>query len=299
MIRLSYQQIDRIRQTTVLGIPFLWFTMFLAIPLLFVLKISLSLPQLASPPYTPILQMKDDAMHMVINLHNYLMVLKSDLFVIAFWHSMKLALTTTTLCILLGYPIAYAVATCQNRYRPVLLLLIILPYWTSFLLRAYAWTVILQNNGLVNHALLALGVIHQPIQMMHTNFAVYLGLLYGYLPFFVLPLYATLAKLDRRYIEAAYDLGGRRFGSFLTITLPLSLSGIIAGALLVFIPAMGEVIIPQILGGVNTVMIGNVIWQTVFIANNWCLAATLSVIMLIILLIPMFLLRRAFAEGHH
>lgn len=290
----NYHFLDRIRRTTVIGIPLIWLALFIAIPLLFVLKISFSLPQLASPPYLPLATFHHETIRLFISLHNYLMVLKSDLYFIAFWHSIKMALFTTVLCILVGYPIAYAVATSTSKYRHIWLLLIILPYWTSFLLRAYSWTIILQNQGLVNHFLMYLGVITQPIRMMHTNFAVYIGLLYGYLPYFVLPLYATLTKLDRRYIEAAYDLGANRWKSFWKVTLPLSRSGIIAGALLVFIPATGEVIIPQILGGVNTIMIGNVIWQTVFLANNWCLAATLSVIMLIILLIPMFLLRGTF-----
>lgn len=290
----KHQRIEYWRRKTIIGIPMFWLLLFIATPLLLILKISFSLPQLASPPYLPIATFKNETLHLFISLKNYFMVLHSDLYFLAFWHSIQMAFITTLLCILIGYPVAYAVATSTSKYKNLWLLLIILPYWTSLLLRAYAWTIILQNNGLINHALMHLGIISTPIRMMHSNFAVYIGLLYAYLPYFILPLYATLTKLNPTYLEAAYDLGANRWRSFLSVTLPLSRSGIIAGALLVFIPATGEVIIPQLLGGVNTIMIGNVIWQTVFIGNDWSLAATLSVIMLIILLLPMFFLRGTF-----
>lgn len=292
----NYKEIDKWRRRLVVGAPLTWLILFILIPIFLIFKISFSLPQMASPPYLPLLTFSHDTIKAFISLRNYIMVLSSDLYFIAFWHSVKMAFFTTLLCILVGYPIAYSVATSKSKYKNLWLLLIILPYWTSLLLRAYAWTIILQNNGLINHALQSIGLIHSPIRMMHTNFAVYLGLLYAYLPYFILPLYTTLTKLDQRYIEASYDLGANRWRTFLNVTLPLSRQGIIAGALLVFIPATGEVIIPQLLGGVNTIMIGNVIWQTVFIANDWCLAATLSIIMLIILLIPMFLLRGSYAR---
>lgn len=295
----KHEKQEQWRRRLVVGAPLIWLLLFVLIPILLVLKISFSLPQMASPPYLPLLTFKHDTIQAFISIHNYLMVISSDLYFIAFWHSVQMALITTLLCIVIGYPIAYAVATSKSKYKNLWLLLIILPYWTSLLLRAYAWTIILQNNGLINQVLLHLHLIHSPIRMMHTNFAVYIGLLYAYLPYFILPLYATLTKLDQRYIEASYDLGANRWQTFLNVTLPLSRSGIVAGALLVFIPATGEVIIPQLLGGVNTIMIGNVIWQTVFIANDWCLAATLSIIMLIILLIPMFLLRGTFSQDRH
>jgi putrescine transport system permease protein len=292
MIILSSRQ-DKLRRGLVTAVPYVWFLLLLFVPFLFVLKISLATPELASPPYSPLITFAaDHTVNITLKLGNYVFLLSHSAFAMAFLQSIKLALLTTALCILIGYPMAYAIAVSNPRRRNFLFAMVILPYWTSFLLRTYAWINILQNNGIINSFLMKLHLIDTPIHMLYTNFSVALGLLYGYLPFFILPLYATLIKLDKTLLEAAADLGCRPWKAFLTITLPLSLPGVFAGALLVFIPAVGEVVIPQILGGLNTLMIGNVIWQEFFVANNWCVAAALSVIMLVLLVIPVVMLQR-------
>ena len=227
-----------------------------------------------------------------LNLKNYWFIIAHSGFYIALISSLKIALVTTICCFLIGYPMTYAIVKSSPKIRPILFMLVILPYWTSFLLRAYAWINILQNHGIVNNVLMDLHITSHPIHMVYTNFSVYIGLIYGYLPYFILPLYASLLKMDNTYLEAASDLGCRPFKSFITITLPLTWPGIVAGCLLVFIPAVGEVVIPQVLGGLNTLMIGNIVWEEFFIANNWCIAAALAVVMLVILLIPVIWLQR-------
>lgn len=289
---LSSRQ-DRLRRGLVIAVPYIWFLLLLFVPFLFVLKISLAAPELASPPYSPLLSFTHgDTLNITLKFNNYVFMLTHSAFLLAFLQSIKIALITTVLCILIGYPMAYAIANSKPSHRNFLFAMVILPYWTSFLLRTYAWISILENNGLINRLLMKLHIISTPIHMLYTNFSVDIGLLYGYLPFFILPLYASLVKLDKTLLEAASDLGCKPWKAFLKITLPLSLPGVFAGALLVFIPAVGEVVIPQILGGLNTLMIGNVIWQEFFVANNWCVAAALSVIMLIILVIPVVMLQR-------
>ncbi len=280
------------RRLVVVGIPSVWLFCFLLLPFLFTLKMSVAESILASPPYTPLVTLSGNAIHILIELNNYIFVLAHGSIFLAFLSSVKIAFFTTIMCVLIGYPLAYAIANSSPKVQSVLFLMVILPYWTSFLLRAYAWIILLQNNGVVNQLLQALGITHMPIRMIYNDFSVYIGLLYGYLPFFVLPLYATLIKLDRDVLEAAYDLGCPPWRAFLKITLPLSWSGVIAGALLVFIPCVGEVVVPQILGGVNTLMIGNVIWQEFFIGNNWGVAAALAIIMLILLVVPVVWLQR-------
>ncbi|MDF2530173.1 MAG: putrescine transporter permease PotH [Gammaproteobacteria bacterium] len=292
-MRLSnYDKLNFIRRMFVLMPPYLWLILFLFIPFLFVLKISFATPVIASPPYTPLLEFSNQAVHLTLNFGNYLIILTHGAFFLAFLESIKIAATTTLICILVGYPITYAIATSSPKIRNILFMAVVLPYWTSFLLRAYSWINILQNNGLLNQLLIKAHIIDSPLHLIYNNFSLYLGLTYGYLPFFILPLYATLIKMDRTLLEAAYDLGASPIKSFLQITLPLSLSGILAGALLVFIPCVGEVVIPQLLGGINTLMIGNVIWQEFFVANNWCAAAALAVIMLILLVVPVVMLQR-------
>jgi len=280
------------RRFTVIGIPSLWFILFLFLPFLVVLKISLAEPIIASPPFTDLVYISKQTIHIVLSYANYLFIFTHSGFFVALWESIKIALITTILCAVVGYPMTYAIANSRPSIRPVLFMLVILPYWTSFLLRAYAWVTILQNNGLINHALMWLHITDQPIRMIYTNFSVYVGLLYGYLPYFILPLYASLLKLDRAYLEAASDLGCKPWKSFIKITLPLTWPGVMAGCLLVFIPAIGEVVIPQVLGGLNTMMIGNIVWEEFFVANNWCIAAALAVVMLIVLLLPIIWLQR-------
>jgi putrescine transport system permease protein len=287
-----YNKLNKIRRCLVILPPYIWFLLFLFIPFLSVLKISFASPIIASPPYTELVSFAHHLVQINLNFENYAFIFSHGAFFVAYVSSIKVAFVTTLLCILTGYPIAYAIATSGPRIRNILFLLVVLPYWTSFLLRAYAWINILQINGLINQLLMHLHIIETPIRMIYNPFSLYLGMLYGYLPFFILPLYATLVKMDRSYIEASYDLGARPWVTFFRVTLPLSLPGVLAGSLLVFIPSVGEVVIPQILGGMSTVMIGNAIWQEFFTANNWCLAAALAVIMLLVLVLPLVWLQK-------
>ncbi|MCF6766381.1 ABC transporter permease subunit [Thiotrichales bacterium 19S3-7] len=274
----------------VILVPYLWFILFLMIPFLFVLRISFSIPSDSIPPISPLLVIKDQTINIMLHLSNYLFMIEHNIFFIAVLNSIKMALITTMLCILIGYPMTLAIVRANNTTRKLLLMLIIIPYWTSFLLRAYAWVTVLQNNGIINQFLNWLGFDSLPL--IYNNFSAYLGLLYGYLPFFILPLYATLIKMDRTLEDAAADLGARPVTTFFKIILPLSIPGLLAGSLLVFIPAVGEVIIPQILGGLNTVMVGNVIWQEFFTAQNWGIASALAVVLLILLIFPIIFLQR-------
>lgn len=287
-----YHRSNFLRKCFVIIPPYAWLLFFLFIPFLFVVRISFAESIIASPPYTKLLHYADHILQINLNFGNYDFIFTHKAFFIAYLSSIKTAFFTTLLCIITGYPIAYAVAATKPKYRNLLFMLVILPYWTSFLLRAYAWINILQINGLINQLLMHLHIIDLPLRMIYNSFSLYLGLVYGYLPFFILPLYASLVKMDRSLLEAAYDLGAPPWKTFLTITLPLSMPGVLAGALLVFIPCVGEVVIPQILGGINTVMIGNVIWQQFFSANNWCIAAALAVIMLLVLVFPLVWLQR-------
>ena len=287
-----YKKLNKIRRALVILPPYIWFLLFLFIPFLAVLKISFAESIIASPPYTDLVSFSRHMVHIDLNFGNYSFIFKHGAFLTAYLSSIKVAFITTLLCILTGYPISYAIVVARPRVRNLLFLLVVLPYWTSFLLRAYAWINILQINGVINQFLLHFHIIDLPIRMIYNPFSLYLGMLYGYLPFFILPLYATLLKMDRSYIEAAYDLGARPWATFFNVTLPLSLPGVLAGSLLVFIPSVGEVVIPQILGGINTVMIGNVIWQEFFTANNWCVAAALAVLMLLVLVMPLVWLQK-------
>ncbi|MCF6767612.1 ABC transporter permease subunit [Thiotrichales bacterium 19S11-10] len=290
-LKISKQDILLLWQKRfVVLLPYLWFIIFLLIPFLIVLRISFSVPQDSIPPITPFLTINDYTINILINLSNYFFMLKHHVFFLAILNSLKMALITTICCILIGYPMTLAIVRAKSVTRKLILMLIIIPYWTSFLLRAYAWVTVLQNNGLVNQILNKLGFDSLPL--IYNNFSAYLGLIYGYLPFFILPLYATLIKMDRTLEDAALDLGAKPLTIFYKIILPLSMPGLLAGSLLVFIPAVGEVIIPQILGGLNTIMVGNVIWQEFFTAQNWGIAAALAVILLLLLIIPIVLLQR-------
>ena len=222
-----------------------------------------------------------------LTLDNYRYLFEDKLYVLTYLNSVKLALISTLLCLLLGYPMAYAIARARSTIRTLLLLLVILPFWISFLLRVYAWIGILSTHGLLNRALMYVGLIHEPLHMMYTNTAVYIGIVYSYLPFMILPLYANLEKLDLDLRAAAADLGARPWQVFLDVTLPLSMPGIIAGSLLVFIPAMGEYVIPALLGGDSTLMIGRVVFDEFFSNRDWPVAAAVTVVLLMILVVPM------------
>ena len=279
-------------RTWTLGIPYLWLILFFAMPFLIVLKISFSSAAIAIPPYESIVQYADESFQLILNLGNYLLLLEDSLYVDAYLGSLKMAFFSTIGCLLIGYPMAYAIARAPSSTQAVLLLLIMLPSWTSFLIRVYAWMGILSNNGLLNNLLLSLGIISEPLQMLNTNFAVYIGIIYTYLPFMILPLYATLSKLDISLLEAASDLGSRSINTFWRITLPLSKGGVIAGSMLVFIPVVGEFVIPELLGGPDSLMIGKILWQEFFNNRAWPVASALAIVMLVLLIVPITLFHR-------
>lgn len=271
------------------SIPYLWLLLFFLLPFAIVLKISLAEPIIAQPPFTPLFG-PDGSLQATID--NFLFLLEDSLYIVAYLNSLKIAGISTLLCLLIGYPMAYGIARSPRAIRNILLLLVILPFWTSFLLRVYAWMGILRNNGLINNLLMWLGVIDQPIQMMNSDFAIYIGITYSYLPFMILPLYAALERLSPDLVEAAEDLGCRPWKAFLTITLPLSVPGIIAGSLLVFIPAVGEFVIPSLLGGPDSLMIGRVLWDEFFGNRDWPVASAVAIALLLVLVIPIMLFQR-------
>ncbi|MGI9274881.1 MAG: ABC transporter permease subunit [Endozoicomonas sp.] len=269
-----------------IGAPYLWLLLFFLVPFAIVVKISFSMADIAIPPYTAIVEYADEMLSFHLNLGNYLFLADDELYLLSYLTSIRLALFSTIFCLLLGYPMAYAMSRAPARTQTLLMFLVLLPSWTSFLIRIYAWMGILRNNGLLNNFLLWLGVIDQPLQILNTNIAVYIGIVYAYLPFMILPIYANLSKLDRSYLEAAEDLGAKPWKTFFQITLPLSRAGIIAGSMLVFIPAVGEYVIPELLGGPDSLMIGKVLWQEFFNNRDWPLASALAMIMLLILCLP-------------
>lgn len=270
----------------VIAFPLLWLTLFFLLPFALVLKISLSEAAIAIPPYGPLLEYADQTLHVFLNLGNYLFLLSDSLYIAAYWGSVKTAFIATLACLLLGYPMAYAMARAPARWQLLLLLLVMLPSWTSFLIRVYAWMGILSNSGLINNLLIGVGLIDSPLRMMNTQFSVTIGIVYAYLPFMVLPLYAHLTRMDNSLLEAAADLGSRRLNTFITVTLPLSTGGIVAGSMLVFIPAVGEFVIPELLGGPDTLMIGKVLWEEFFLNRDWPVASALAMVMLLLLLVP-------------
>ncbi|MCB1748024.1 MAG: ABC transporter permease subunit [Gammaproteobacteria bacterium] len=264
----------------VLALPYAWLALFFLVPLLIVLKISFAQSLIAQPPYTPLVAHDADGLHLAVHLDAWRLLAGDALYAEAWLGSVAIAATTTAVCLLLGYPMAWAMARAPRRRQALLLMAVVLPFWTSFLLRVYAWMGLLGRHGPLNEALLALGLVERPLVLLHTPFAVYLGLVYAYLPFMVLPLYATLERLDEDLLEAAADLGARPGRAFLAVTLPLSLPGIVAGCVLVFVPALGELIIPDLLGGPDTLMIGKVLWDEFFANRAWPVAAALAVAML-------------------
>lgn len=270
----------------VIAPPYVWMLLFFAIPFAIALKISFSHSLIAMPPYSDLVSWTGKDLMVSLNISNYLFLLTDSLYYSAYLSSLKIAIISTFLCLLLGYPIAYAISRMPVATRNIALMLVILPSWTSFLIRIYAWIGILKNNGLLNNFLIWAGLIEQPLQILHTNIAVYIGIVYAYLPFMVLPLYTNLVKLDGRLLEAAYDLGARPWKVFLQITLPLSRSGIIAGSMLVMIPVVGEFVIPELLGGPSTLMIGKVLWDEFFNNRDWPVASAVSTVMLVLLLAP-------------
>ena len=275
------------------AVPYLWLLLFFLAPFAIIIKISLADPLLALPPFTPLFDWAAAGWQKIqVTVDNYLFLFQDGYYAIIYLSSVKLAAISTLLCLLLGYPMAYYIARQPQRRRNLLLLGIILPFWISFLLRVYAWIGLLNTHGVINNFLLWLGLIDQPLALIYNDFAVYLGIVYSYLPFMVLPLYANLEKQNLDLQDAAADLGARRWQTFLDITLPLSRPGIIAGCLLVFIPAIGEFIIPALLGGSDTLMIGRVLWDEFFINRDWPVASAVSVVLLLILVVPMMWFQR-------
>jgi len=289
---LSLQRYLPPARNLIIAVPWFWLALFFLLPFLFVLKISLSEPVLAQPPYMDLIrEIEDGFITIVVNFSNYQLLLEDSLYLSALLGSLKVAGISTLFCLLIGYPMAYAIARSPSHWRLPLLMLIILPFWTSFLIRIYAWIGILKGNGLLNNLLMGLGLIDSPLEIMHTPIAVYIGVVYNYLPFVVLPLYATLIRLDLTLLEAAADLGCRPWKQFLLITLPLSMPGVLAGAMLVFIPVMGEFVIPDLLGGPDTLMLGKLMWTEFFNNKDWPLASSLAALLLLALIVPFVLLR--------
>jgi putrescine transport system permease protein len=271
----------------VIALPYLWLVVFFLLPFGLVLGIAFgtNAPDQAPP------------VELGFNLGNFALLFTDDLYVAAWLSSLRIAATSTLITLLLGYPMAYAIARAEPRRRPLLLMLVILPFWTSFLIRVYAWIGLLSGNGLIDQFLRWLGLVDDPVTILGTEWAVLLGIVYAYLPFMVLPLYAALEKLDMSLLEAAADLGAKPLAAFLTVTLPLSAPGIVAGCLLVFIPAVGEFVIPDLLGGTDTLMIGKVLWDEFFTNADWPLASAVAICLLVLLVGPIALFQRQQAKS--
>lgn len=265
--------------------PYLWLLVFFLAPFAIILKISLADPVLAQPPFSQ-----------TASLENFAFLLTDKLYAVTYLRSVIMAAGATLLCLLLGFPMAYGIARANAATRSLLLLLIVLPFWISFLLRVYAWMGLLNNYGAINNLLLWLGIVDQPLQLMYTDFAVFIGLTYSYLPFMVLPLYATLERMNIDYVEAAQDLGASRTRAFWDITWPLAKPGVIAGCLLVFIPAMGEYVIPYLLGGPESLLIGRVLFDEFFVNRDWPLASAVAIVLLLLLVVPIVFLQRSRAK---
>jgi putrescine transport system permease protein len=274
------------------GVPTLWLLVLFLIPFVIVFRISFSEVRLAIPPYTPLLSWHHGAPHLEVHWSAYSFLFTDPMYVSSYLYSLKVAAVSTLCCLLIGYPMAYAIARSGPATRPLLLMLIVLPFWTSFLLRVYAWIGLLKNNGVINNVLLTLGVIHHPLALLQTDFAVYIGIVYSYLPFMILPLYANLEKHDPALLEAAADLGARPARAFAAITLPQSLPGIAAGSLLVFIPAVGEYVIPTLLGRPDQLMIGRVLSDEFFENRDWPVASAVAILILLLLIVPILLFQR-------
>lgn len=273
-------------------IPYGWLLFFFLVPFLIVAKISVSSTETAIPPYTPVFDPLIDGMSGIwekarqFTTENYTRLVESDLYWRAYLSSLWIAFVSTLITLLIGYPMAYGMARAPAHWRPLLLMLVILPFWTSFLIRVYAWIGILSTEGFLNNFLMYIGAISEPLSILATNTAVYIGIVYSYLPFMVLPLYAALEKMDDTLLEAASDLGCPPMQSFWKITFPLSLPGVIAGCFLVFIPVVGEFVIPDLLGGSDTEMIGKVLWDEFFNTRDWPAASAVAVVLLLILVVP-------------
>ena len=284
--------VGMMRRFVLIAVPYVWLMVLFLAPFLIVLKISLSDAALAIPPYTPTIKDGIGALIAELDFENFIFLTEDDLYWKAYLSSLRIALISTILTLLVGYPIAYGMAKAPDEWRATLMMLVILPFWTSFLIRVYAWMGILSNEGLLNQLLMWLGLIGEPLKIINTTTAVYIGIVYTYLPFMILPIYAALDRLDTSLDEAAQDLGCTRMQAFWLVTIPLSKNGIVAGSFLVFIPALGEFVIPSLLGGSGTLMIGKVLWEEFFNNRDWPVASAVAVILLLLLIIPIVLFQR-------
>jgi len=291
-------------RTMVIAAPYLWLLVFFMLPFLIVFKISVS--EMETVQFKDLVSFNDGLLQLTLKLSNYAFIAQDALYLSTYLASLKYAAATTVLCLLIGYPFAYFMARAKSTLQPTLLMLVMLPFWTSFLLRVYAWKGLLSDNGLVadliigsglDQLLAAAGLISAPGRLMHTPFSLVLGMTYTYLPFMILPLYGNLAKMDLRLLEAAADLGANAWTAFWKITVPLSKAGIIAGSMLVFIPCIGEFVIPELLGGPETLMIGRVMWDEFFSNNDWPMASTVAVVMVLLIIVPLAIFNKYQAEA--
>jgi len=288
---------DKLWRHFVIGVPYFWLLLFFLAPFSIVLKISFATPIVAQPPFTQLFDFTGNASQWLLaTWDNYQFLTEDNLYWVSYFKSIKIAAVSTFICLLVGYPMAYGIARATPTTRNILLMLVILPFWTSFLLRVYAWMGLLGKHGIVNSLLMNMGLIDSPMQMLFTNMPVYLGIVYTYIPFMILPLYATLEKMDTSLHDAAADLGAKPWQTFIDVTLPLSMPGIIAGSLLVFIPAIGEYVIPALLGGIDSLMIGRTLYDEFFVNRDWPLASAVATILLIIVVIPIMLFQRSQQE---
>ncbi|EKS37015.1 ABC transporter permease [Afipia broomeae] len=286
--------------------PYLWMALFFLVPFGFVLKIALSQTAIAQPPYVPVFDLAAgwDAFKSAmsaLSFDNFKLLMSDDLYIFSYVRSLVVAITSTAILLLIGYPVAYGMSRLPQRWQPIAMMLVIVPFWTSFLIRIYAWINVLQHDGLLNKALLALGIIDTPLVWLSTDAAMYLGIVYSYFPFMILPLYATLSKMDDALLEAAADLGASKLKAFWLVTFPLSLPGIGAGVLLCFIPIVGEFVIPDLLAGSDRMMIGQTLWLEFFTNKDWPVASAIAVVLLVVLLVPLLVyekLQRRHLEQH-
>jgi putrescine transport system permease protein len=282
----------------VIAVPYVWLLLFFVVPFLILLRISVTDMGNGVDPFAPLIETVQGSWHVLLRYNNYASIFidsaqdavggfGNTIYMEAYKTSLKYALLTTLSCLVIGYPFAYFIARSRAAIRPALLMLVMLPFWTSFLLRVYAWKGILADQGVLNNLLLSLGIIQEPMVMLYTDVSMLVGMTYVYCPFMILPLYATLVKMDFRLLEAAHDLGASAWKAFWLITVPLSKSGIVAGSMLVFIPSVGEFVIPSLLGGAENIMIGRVVWDEMFSSNNWPRASALAVVMILLILVPL------------
>lgn len=280
---------------TVIGLPYLFLLLLFTIPFLVVIRISVS--ESDGIRFQDLFSYAEGFLTLKLKLSNYIFLVTDSLYINTYLSSLKYAAINTLCCLIIGYPFAYFMARSPARWRPALLMLVSLPFWTSYLLRVYAWRGLLDDHGVINNLLLWIGIIDSPIKMMHTSFSMSIGMIYTYLPFMILPLYSNLVKMDLRLLEAAKDLGAGPVKTFWLITVPLSKNGIIAGAMLVFIPSVGEYVIPELLGGPSTLMIGRILWDEFFSNNDWGMAAAVAVTMVVLILIPLVIFNKYQTAG--